>query len=144
VFDAIVVAGKEHAPDMCRCSDCGKKFKIRNLKTEQDGDWESGYYNFFVCPKCPDGGCIDDYWESAQGLKDWNKLLNSNIREFKHNVFCRNESNQHKATKLWHAIKCHFPQESQDQFPIEWSHYLTGELTTEEFGFYFKKYMKKA
>ena len=49
-------------PDMCKCSECGWEGPVHECPTEQEGDWESGYYDIDVCPKCEDGGCIEDYW----------------------------------------------------------------------------------
>ena len=51
-------------PDMCTCATCGWKGLVSDCDTEQDGDWETGYYDSSLCPVCDDGGCIDDYWYS--------------------------------------------------------------------------------
>lgn len=52
------IRNQEPSPDLGKCSDCGKTFKLSECPTETDGDWETGYYEAPVCPKCPDGGCI--------------------------------------------------------------------------------------
>ena len=51
--------------DTCSCSDCGRVFKVAQLETvtEQES-WEHPTYEVDLCPDCPDGGCIDDYWNS--------------------------------------------------------------------------------
>lgn len=73
------------------------------------------------------------------------------FEEFRNNVFCRRTVNQDKAKELWELIKCFqdvnpkiFMSTSDiQQFEIEWSHYLMGELTPEEFGTVFKKHIQK-
>ena len=54
-------SSKEPLPDIAICSQCCGCFPVEECNTEQDGDWESGYYDIHLCPKCDDGGCIDDY-----------------------------------------------------------------------------------
>ncbi len=53
--------GKEPGPDMGECSECGWKGPLKDCPMEDDGDYESGYYQVPVCPKCDDGGCLDRY-----------------------------------------------------------------------------------
>lgn len=62
---------EEPRPDIGCCSVCGEGFPVCDLKTEQDGDWETGYYDIHICPKCPDGGCIDDYTMSVEQAEEW-------------------------------------------------------------------------
>jgi hypothetical protein len=51
--------------DMCGCSECGWKGKCSDCETEEESDgWESPIYTIHLCPKCEDGGVIDDYWYS--------------------------------------------------------------------------------
>ena len=53
--------------DLCKCSECGWEGKADDCETdvEQDG-WEFPKYTIHICPECPDGGCIDDYWYSEE------------------------------------------------------------------------------
>lgn len=55
--------------DMCSCSNCGWEGKVSDCEQmkEQDG-WENPPYWIHLCPVCEDGGCIDDYWPSEEGL----------------------------------------------------------------------------
>ena len=47
----------------CRCSNCGCEYDPTDLKMEQEQEcWEMPPYWVHICPTCPDGGCIDDYW----------------------------------------------------------------------------------
>jgi hypothetical protein len=50
-----------------------REFKVSECETEEDGDWESGYYLIHLCPVCEDGGCIDDYFPSEESLAQWRK-----------------------------------------------------------------------
>ena len=57
-------------PDMARCSECGWEGNSNDCKKGIDGDWEGGYYEIDLCPKCPDGGCVDDYFWSEEEVSD--------------------------------------------------------------------------
>jgi len=59
----------EPSADIAICSQCNGRFPISECPTEQDGDWETGYYEVHLCPKCPEGGCVDDYDYSEEQLK---------------------------------------------------------------------------
>lgn len=59
---------REPEPDIALCSECGGAFHVSKCKTEEEGSWEEGYWTMHVCPKCPDGGCIDDYAMSDRPL----------------------------------------------------------------------------
>lgn len=64
----------EPSPDLATCSDCQQQFKISDCPIEIDGDWETGYYDVPICPKCEDGGCLDTYDyspEQFKKLKEW-------------------------------------------------------------------------
>lgn len=61
----------EPMPDIAICSECGWKGPVSDCETDQEGDWESGYYLIHLCPKCEDGGSIDDYDMSETQLKEW-------------------------------------------------------------------------
>ena len=45
-----------------RCSTCNFEAPTDKLETDEEGDWEYGYYLIHLCPKCDDGGCVDDYF----------------------------------------------------------------------------------
>ena len=63
--------------------------------------------------------------------------MNSNFEEFRNNVFCRRDSNQHKAKQLWKEISS--IMDSSDK----WSHFMMEELDADGFSLYFDKYVKK-
>lgn len=51
--------------DMCKCSNCGWEGFCHECETEWESEgWEYPSYQVHLCPKCDDGGCIDDYWYS--------------------------------------------------------------------------------
>ena len=54
-------------PDMCKCSECGGKFNVSDCLSEwgHHYGWEMPAYNEISCPKCEDGGCVDDYFFST-------------------------------------------------------------------------------
>lgn len=55
--------------DMCRCSNCNWSGKADDCETEWESDgWECPAYQIHLCPKCENGGCIDDYWYSDPEL----------------------------------------------------------------------------
>jgi hypothetical protein len=62
----------EPLPDIAKCSQCGWKGPVSDCEQDQEGDWESGFYNIDLCPKCDDGGCIDDYDYSDEQIKLYN------------------------------------------------------------------------
>lgn len=51
----------EPTPNIAICSQCGWQGSVSKCEQDQEGDWENGYYMIHLCPKCEDGGCIDDY-----------------------------------------------------------------------------------
>jgi len=59
------------SPDIAICSECGWRGPVSECGTDYDGDWESGYYPVDLCPKCEDGGCIDDYDMSPERLAEY-------------------------------------------------------------------------
>jgi len=59
--------------DIAICSECGWKGPVSECDVENDGDWESGYYEVHLCPKCEDGRCIDEYDFSPKQRKLWDK-----------------------------------------------------------------------
>lgn len=64
-------AHAEPKPDIACCSECGWQGDVSACKTGREGDRESGYIDVHLCPKCPDGGCIDDYDMSPQRAITW-------------------------------------------------------------------------
>ena len=53
----------KYPPDMCGCSECGWSGKISECEWEMESEgWEYPPYRVDYCPKCEDGGCIDDYY----------------------------------------------------------------------------------
>lgn len=67
----------EPKPDMAHCSSCGWSGNRLVCETEQEGDYESGYYAIDLCPKCDDGGCVDDYSMTKERAAEWNKWYSS-------------------------------------------------------------------
>lgn len=70
VFEPIAQTN-EPKPNLAMCSECGWEGPIEECGTETEGDWECGYYDVHLCPKCEDGGCIDDYTMSRDRAKEW-------------------------------------------------------------------------
>jgi len=73
----------EPMPDIAICSNCRWRGKISKCEKGTDGDWESGYYDIDLCPKCDDGGCIDDYTMSNKQAKLWEEWAKRNGIELK-------------------------------------------------------------
>jgi mRNA degradation ribonuclease J1/J2 len=61
-------------------------------------------------------------------------VMQSKFNEFVNNVYCRRESNQHKALKLWKEIKEQIPNDISRLFETEWNHYCMGEFEPDKFG----------
>lgn len=52
--------------DRCKCSDCNTTFDVADLPKRMESEgWEYPSYEVQDCPRCKDGGCIDDYWSSS-------------------------------------------------------------------------------
>ena len=85
IFDTAVRREEvEPIPDIAKCTECGWEGDVGKCGTEQDGDWESGYYNIHTCPECEDGGLIEDYSMSEERAKEWNEWYeNKKKRESK-------------------------------------------------------------
>ena len=69
--------------------------------------------------------------------------MNSTFDEFRNNVFCRRDTNQHKARRLWKEISSIMNSSDKTLFETEWSHFMMGELDADGFSLYFDKYVKK-
>jgi len=67
------IGNVEPFPDIAICSVCGWRGNVSKCEKGQDGDRESGYYPIHLCPKCDDGGCIDDYDMSKEKAREWKK-----------------------------------------------------------------------
>jgi hypothetical protein len=64
------------------------------------------------------------------------------LETFRNNLFCRRDSNQRKARLLWEDIRNDFDQNIQTLFEIEWSHYMRGELSPNDFSHFYHIYIK--
>ena len=62
------------------------------------------------------------------------KTIDIKFSEFVNNVFCRRETNQHKAKKLWKELKEIIPTNAASSFETEWNHYMMGEFGSDKFG----------
>jgi hypothetical protein len=58
--------------DIIECHKCQGKYEIGDCPTEQDGDWEGGYYTIHTCPKCECGG-EPEYTMSMEQADKWSK-----------------------------------------------------------------------
>jgi len=63
----------EPLPDIAICSQCGWRGPVGECEKGEEGDWENGYYQIDLCPKCEDGGCIDDYDMTPERAQEWEK-----------------------------------------------------------------------
>ena len=59
----LLPTNKGSAPDCCSCAVCGWSGKITECNSyEESENWENPeVYTVDECPKCEDGGIIDDY-----------------------------------------------------------------------------------
>lgn len=74
----------EPTADIAKCSSCGWSGHVSECEMDSEGDWESGYYDIHLCPKCDDGGCIDDYDysdEQAKRFNEYHDKRNKTIRQ---------------------------------------------------------------
>jgi hypothetical protein len=73
IGELLDLAQNKTAPpaDIAICSICGWRGPTSECEIDQEGDWESGYYSIHLCPKCEDGGCIDDYDMTPKRQKEW-------------------------------------------------------------------------
>lgn len=69
--------------------------------------------------------------------------MKNTFDEFRNNVFCRRETNQYKARKLWEEVNVIMSDNDKILFKTEWSHFIMGELDGNEFSLYFDMYVKK-
>ena len=61
-------------------------------------------------------------------------LKSEQFEIFRNEVFCRHDSNQRRAIKIWNTINGCLPDEMKQLFEVEWYHYLHGEFKPELFG----------
>ena len=66
----------EPTPDIAICESCKWTGNVNECLTEQEGDWESGYYNIDICPKCNEA--ISDYDMTPETLKKWEEWIKKN------------------------------------------------------------------
>ena len=55
-------------------------------------------------------------------------LLYLQLKNFRNEIYCRNDSNQHKAKKIWEKIKDQFDPKVARNFQIDWYHYMNNSL----------------
>ena len=60
-------------------------------------------------------------------------VMQSKFNDFVNNVYCRRDSNQHKAKKLWNEIEMLIPDDVRSLFETEWNHYCMGEFEPDKF-----------
>ena len=72
------VEDKPPGPDIAICSECHWRGPADECEQDEDGDWETGYYTIDMCPKCEDGGCIDDYDFSPEQLTKYEEWYRAN------------------------------------------------------------------
>jgi len=67
------------------------------------------------------------------------------FNNFRNNVMCRREHNQHKAKILWEIVEKHIPENEVISFKSDWNHYLIGHDSPDCFAisiFHLKKYFE--
>lgn len=69
IGDLLPVEIKDLEPQFDKgiCEECGKHFKLEDCEIEEEGDWEYGYYEVYVCPEC--GGGLEYTFSKRQGRK---------------------------------------------------------------------------
>ena len=77
----LVIDNKQPKPDIAICSDCGWRGPVEECLKGQDGDWESGYFEIDECPKCDNGGCIEDYDMTPERLEEYNKWYDRKMKK---------------------------------------------------------------
>lgn len=60
-------------------------------------------------------------------------MVGGDFFNFRNNVLCRHESNQHRARKLFDDINAN---KKYDWFYTEWDHYMLGHINLETFNTY--------
>ena len=81
VFDLeILPIDAEPKCDIGICSDCGWRGLLTDCHSYKEQEsWEMpDWYWIFECPKCKDGGCIDDYDYSPERQKEWEEWKEKN------------------------------------------------------------------
>lgn len=64
----------EPMPDIATCAECNWHGPVSECPTGMESEgWEHPKYLIHYCPKCEDGGLIDDYIMSPEQSKKWNK-----------------------------------------------------------------------
>ena len=69
--------------------------------------------------------------------------MKNKFEEFKHNVFCRRDTNQMKARNIWKDIKNNIDENDCKLFEIEWNHFIDDEIDVDDFSEYFNEYVDK-
>lgn len=71
---------KMPSADIAVCGVCGWKGPTYECETEKEGDFESGYFDIHLCPKCEDGGLIEDYEMSEERIKEYEAWAARNLK----------------------------------------------------------------
>ena len=76
IFNKLIIkdaeANTEPQLDIAICSSCGWKGPVSDCETQWESEgWEYPEYQIHLCPKCLDGGCIDDYEYSPETLHEY-------------------------------------------------------------------------
>ena len=66
----------EPTPDIAICSLCDWYGPISECIKGKEEDRETRDCPIHLCPKCDDGGCIDDYDMSPERQKEWKEWYN--------------------------------------------------------------------
>jgi len=69
--DSVRERDGEPKADLAICSSCRRAWPVDGLETEEAGDYESGYFRVHICPKCEDGGLIEEYTMSEDRAREW-------------------------------------------------------------------------
>ena len=60
---------KQPPLDIAICSVCGWRGPTSECPKHEDGEWETGLFDVCDCPRCEDGGMVDDYDYSPEQHK---------------------------------------------------------------------------
>lgn len=69
-WEVIQKSNFEPMPDLAECEQCGWSGKVVECIQDEDGDWETGYFQIDTCPKCSGG---IEYNMSADVAEEWSK-----------------------------------------------------------------------
>jgi hypothetical protein len=72
---------REPISNIACCFSCGWKGSVSDCDLDQEGDWESGYYDIHFCPRC--GECIDEYEMTEERAEEWIEWNQRRVRKRK-------------------------------------------------------------